>query len=153
LTDLPDDKTLPPIRDRALACLARREHTRLELARKLGRAGYAEPDIELLLDDFTRLGWLSNKRFAENYVQQKQKRFGSLKLAHELRSRSVDESTVQQALSTAKDTELEHAREVWEKRFGIAPSNALEKAKQMRFLQGRGFPVGIICRLVNTIHE
>jgi regulatory protein len=134
------------LRDKALAYLARREHTRLELARKLDQAGYPEADIEPLLDDFTQRGWLSDQRFAESYVQHKQQRFGTLKLAHELRSRGVDESIVQQAISTAKDRELEHAREIWKKRYGAPPANALEKAKQMRFLQGRGFSIDTIRR-------
>jgi regulatory protein len=148
LSELPEDRKLPPIRDRALAYLARREHTRLELTRKLDRAGYPEADIEPLLDDFSQRGWLSNQRFAESYVQQKQKRFGTLKLAHELRSRGVDESTVQQVLKTTKETELERAREVWKKRFGTPPANSSEKAKQMRFLQGRGFSLETIRRTV-----
>lgn len=140
------EKPMPPIRDRALACLARREHTRLELARKLGRAGYPQADIEALLDDFTARNWLSNTRFAESYISDKQGRFGTLKLAHELRSRGVDESTIQQALMTARDTELQRAREVWKKRFGAAPASAQEKARQMRFLQGRGFSLETIRR-------
>ena len=154
MSELPEDRKLPPIRDRALAYLARREHTRLELTRKLDRAGYPEADIEPLLDDFSQRGWLSNQRFAESYVQQKQKRFGTLKLAHELRSRGVDESTVQQTLSGAIDTELERAREVWKKRFGVLPTNAQEKAKQMRFLQGRGFSPNIIrCVVSHTASD
>ncbi|MGA7179538.1 MAG: recombination regulator RecX [Thiobacillaceae bacterium] len=136
------------LRDQALACLGRREHTRLELATKLRLAGYPDADIEPLLDDFSQRGWLSNERFAENYVQQKQQRFGSLKLAHELRSRGLDESTVQQALSSAKETELERAREVWKKRFGQPPADAREKARQMRFLQGRGFSVEVILNVL-----
>jgi regulatory protein len=153
LSDTSEDKKLTPIRDRALAYLARREHTRLELAQKLDRAGYSETDIEPLLDDFSQRGWLSNQRFAESYVQQKQKRFGTVKLAHELRSRGVDESTVQQALITAKDAELERAREVWEKKFGARPANALEKAKQMRFLQGRGFSIELIRQILDMLQK
>ena len=154
MSDTSKDRKLTPIRDRALAYLARREHTRLELDRKLALAGYTEEDIEALLDELTQRGWLSNQRFAESYVQQKQQRFGPLKLAHELRGRGVDESTVQQALSTGKESELERAREVWKKRFGIPPANALEKAKQMRFLQGRGFSPNIIrCVVSHTASD
>jgi regulatory protein len=148
LSEFQDDKKLPPIRDRALGYLARRDHTRLELTRKLAQASYPQEEIDPLLDDFVQRGWLSNQRFAENYVQQKQQRFGTLKLAHELRSRGIDDSTIQQALSTAKETELEHANQVWKKRFGSPPVNVLEKAKQVRFLQGRGFSPEIIRRTI-----
>ena len=138
------------LRDRALAYLARRDHTRLELTRKLLQAGYVADDIESLLNELSQRGWLSNTRFAESYVQHKQQRFGTLKLAHELRSRGVDESDIQQALASAKETELEHAREVWAKRFGAPPASAQEKARQMRFLQGRGFAPETIRRVLNA---
>jgi regulatory protein len=147
LNDWQSEKPLLPIRDRALACLARREHTHRELTRKLDRAGYEEEDIKALLDDFTQRGWLSNQRFAESYVQQKQQRFGTLKLAHELRSRGVDEPIAQPILKKTQETELERAREVWVKRFGGPPANTAEKAKQMRFLQGRGFSLRTIQQL------
>ena len=76
-------------------------------------------------------------------MQHKQQCFGTLKLAHELRGRGVDESDIQQALASAKETELEHAREVWQKCFGAAsPVNAQEKARQMLFLQGQGVFTG-----------
>jgi regulatory protein len=144
------DNPLPPIRDRAMRYLARREHTRLELARKLTRAGYQEEDIESVLKDFIRLGWLSDERFAENYVQQKQARFGNLKLASELRNRGVDESTMQQLLSSAKETELDRAREIWKKKFDAVPENAKDKARQMRFLQGRGFSIDTILHVISN---
>ena len=120
----------------------------MELARKLRQAGHAEQDVELLLDELSQRGWLSDQRFAESYVQQKQQRFGNLKLAHELRSRGVQESDIKQVLAAANQTELERAREVWNKRFGAPPADAQEKAKQMRFLQSRGFAVGTIQQLL-----
>ena len=150
MSDPSKDKNLAPVRDRALACLARREHSRLELTRKLERAGYSAADIEPLLDEFSRRGWLSNRRFAESYVQQKQQRFGALKLAHELRGRGVDESTIQQLMAAAKESELERAGAVWKKRFGVPPSNASEKAKQMRFMQSRGFNTATIQLIIRT---
>ncbi len=152
---MPTEKTARPgedksasLRDQALAHLARRDHTRVELARKLRQAGHAEQDVELLLDELSQRGWLSDQRFAESYVQQKQQRFGNLKLAHELRSRGVQESDIKQVLAAANQTELERAREVWNKRFGAPPADAQEKAKQMRFLQSRGFAVGTIQQLL-----
>ncbi|HYP68122.1 MAG TPA: RecX family transcriptional regulator, partial [Thiobacillaceae bacterium] len=86
------------LRTQALAHLARRDHTRQELARKLLHAGYAETDIDALLDELSQRGWLSDRRFAEGYVEQKRLRFGALKLAHELRSRGVGQADIEQAL-------------------------------------------------------
>lgn len=137
-----------PLRDKALAYLARREHTRLELARKLLHAGYAEEEINTVLDELSQRGWLSSKRFAENFVTQKQARFGSQKLAYELRQKGVEESIVQQTLAEAKETELERAREVWRRKFGHPPADQKEKARQVRFLQSRGFNADSIRRIL-----
>lgn len=133
------EKKLPPVRDRVMGYLARREHTNLELTRKLQHAGYAEDEIKTTLGELSERGWLSSQRFAENYVSQKQTKFGSQKLAHELRQKGVEELIIQQALTEAKETELERASKVWRKKFGVPPANQKEKARQIRFLQSRGF--------------
>lgn len=138
------EKQLPPIRDRAIAHLARREHTSLELARKLQHSGYTEEEIENVLKELGERGWLSSQRFAENYVTLKRAKFGSQKLAYELRMKGVEESIVQQALAEVKESELERARDVWRKKFGAPASDQKEKARQIRFLQSRGFSTDII---------
>ena len=56
------------LRERALRLLARREHSRAELARKLEQAGFVHYDIAPLLDTFEAQNWLSDRRFAESYV-------------------------------------------------------------------------------------
>jgi regulatory protein len=119
--------------------LARREHTPVELARKLQHAGYAEDEIRTVLEELSERGWLSSERFAAHYVTQKQAKFGSQKLAHELRQKGVEESVIQQTLETARESELERAREIWRKKFGKSPADQKEKARQIRFLQSRGF--------------
>jgi regulatory protein len=142
------EEKLPPIRDRALAYLARREHTPLELTRKLQHAGYAEDEIETTLGELSERGWLSSQRFAENYVIHNQAKFGSQKLAYELRQKGVEESIIQQTLGKAKESELERAREIWRKKFGVPPSNQKEKSQQIRFMQNRGFSMGAALKVI-----
>jgi len=127
------------LRERALGYLARREHTRAELARKL--AAYCEDrdEIDALLDDFDKRGWLSEARYVDMVVQARQGKFGSRRIAHELREKGVSEEGVAAALSEVRDGELESARAVWAKKFGSLPADAKEKARQMRFLASRGF--------------
>jgi regulatory protein len=135
------------LRQRALALLARREHSRAELRRKLAPHAPRE-ELESLLDELTRRGWLSDARFAESLVRAKGARLGSLALAHTLRQRGVPEALVQSQLAALSASELERAREVWRRRFGSPPRDARERARQMRFLQGRGFPRGVIVRVL-----
>lgn len=127
------------LRERALGYLARREHSRLELARKLEQAGFEEIDIGALLDEFESRNWLSDRRFAESWVADHRAKAGSVKLAFDLRQRGVAETIIEAVLGDNRDSEPERARAVWAKKFGTPPADASEKAKQMRFLQGRGF--------------
>lgn len=140
--------TTESLRSRALGLLARREHSRAELQRKL--APHTEDPQELidLLDDLTRRGWLSDARFAEALVHDKQAKFGTSRLAYELRERGVQESVIRDQLAELKDTELERARQVWQSKFGALPEDAKARAKQMRFLQSRGFSFDVIGKIL-----
>ena len=136
------------LRERALRLLARREHSRAELARKLETAGFAREDIALLLDAFEAKNWLSDQRFAVSYVADHHARAGSVKLAYDLRQRGVPSSTIEVVLNDSRDSELGRARAVWQKKFGAPPTNAAEKGKQIRFMQSRGFTPEVIRRAI-----
>jgi len=136
------------LRERALRLLARREHSRAELARKLEHAGFASSEIQPLLDEFETRNWLSDRRFAESYVADHRARAGSIKLAYDLRQRGIDDVIIEATLKDNHDSELEHAREIWRKKFGTPPANIQEKTRQMRFLQGRGYSQDIIRRVL-----
>lgn len=136
------------LRERALRLLARREHSRAELVRKLERTGFVRTDIDPLLDAFEAKNWLSDRRFAESYVADHRARAGSVKLAYDLRQRGVSDSVIETVLNDNRDSELDRARDVWQKKFGAAPADAAEKARQMRFLQSRGFTTEVIRRAI-----
>ena len=137
------------LRERALRLLARREHSRFELARKLGQTGFDSQSIVALLDEFENKNWLSDRRFAESYVADHRARAGSVKLAYDLRQRGVSDTITEDVLSKNRDSELERAREVWRKKFGLPPADTLEKARQMRFMQNRGFALELVRRVID----
>ena len=128
------------LRERALRMLARREHARAELARKL--AAYAESgdEVEALLDDLTARRLLSDARYVEARINARRARFGDARLAFELRTQGVDEALVDAALATGDD-ELSRARLIWQRKFAGKPcaGDARERARQNRFLLSRGF--------------
>ena len=136
------------LRERALGLLARREHSRVELARKLETAGFDREQIGILLDTFEAKNWLSDQRFAESYVADHRARAGSIKLAYDLRQRGVPSSIIEELLNNSRDSELERARAVWQKKFGTPPANAAEKGKHIRFMQSRGFTSEVIRRAI-----
>ena len=135
------------LRERALRLLARREHSRFEMTRKLELAGFFPEDIAPLLDEFEQKNWLSDRRFAESWVADHRAKAGSVKLAYDLRQRGVADSIVEAVLSENRDSELERACEVWLKKFGTPSIDATEKARQMRFMQNRGFSQDTIRKL------
>jgi regulatory protein len=127
------------LRERALAMLARREHTRAEMARKLSAHAESPQEIEPLLDALAARGWLSEARFAESRANTLSRKFGSRKIEHDLKSRGVSAEVVERTVLQARAQELENCRAAWQKKFGALPDNAAERGKQIRFLQGRGF--------------
>lgn len=138
------------LRERALRLLARREHSRIELTRKLEQAGFASHDIAPLLEEFERKNWLSDRRFCESYVADHRARAGSIKLTYDLRQRGVSDAIIEAVLSDNRDSELERAREVWQKKFNCPPADTSEKSRQIRYLQSRGFNLETIRQVVGS---
>ena len=128
--------------------LARREHSRQELERKLAPRTDNPDEIPPLLDEFERRGWLSEARVVEQTMAARRTRFGAAHIAHELRSKGVSESAIAAAESQLKDGELDAARAVWTKKFGSLPRNASERARQVRFMQNRGFRLETALRII-----
>ncbi len=128
--------------------LARRDHSRAELARKLAPHGTDE-DVAAALDRLNELGLLSDHRFAEAYIRYKAARFGESRLRRELAQRGVSSETVDAALEAEPlDNEVDRARVIWQARFGCAADDRREWARQARFLQGRGFSTEIIRKVL-----
>ena len=136
----------PPssLRDRALKALARREHTRQELQAKLRPFAEDPNELEPLLDDLEKRGWLSEARFVEQLTTVRRRRFGVARILHELREKGVSETALATAQSQLKDGEVDAARAVWKKKFGSLPTTLEERAKQSRFLAGRGFSAEVV---------
>ncbi len=136
---------------RAVAALARREHSRAELARKLQRhlpQGADPSEIGRVLDELMRKGMLSETRFAASLVRTRGNRFGAERIRHELKRHGLAPELIAQTTAALSGSELARAHEVWRKRFGAAPRDAAERAKQLRFLAARGFSTEVILQVV-----
>jgi regulatory protein len=130
--------------------LARREHSRAELHAKLLPHVQEGDDLEAVLDELEKKNWLSDARAANLLVDSKRGRFGSQRIAHELRQKGIAETLIDQAMPQLKESELEAAREVWQKKFGVLPQDQKEKARQVRFLQARGFSLDTVFKVLKT---
>ena len=171
-------RQLPSLRGRALMWLAQREHTRQELGQKLRRwlqalqrrraagqvanAAQASGDspaaapplpplpdageIEALLDKLQADGHLCDRRFVESRVNARRARFGNRRIEQELQRHGarLDEA----GRAELRASELERARRVWSAKYGQPAQSAAERARQMRFMAGRGFSADVIRRVV-----
>jgi regulatory protein len=145
------------LKARAVGYLSRREHARAELARKLrpyaeGPDGLAE--IEAVLDDLQREGWLNNERYAQSLVHRRAPQRGTARIVQELRQQGLDDAVVARAREQLKATEYERALAIWTRRYGgksVPPAaDPAEYARQARFLAGRGFSHETIRRVLGS---
>ena len=136
------------LKGRALKLLSQREHSRLELQRKL--AAYVEEgdDLSAILDELEKRGFISVQRVVQSVIHSKASRFGTARLVQELRRKGLDDETVRDASEQLRDTELQRARDLWCKRFGAPPADIKEKAKQLRFMASRGFSSAVVLRVL-----
>ena len=141
-------KAHPSLRGRALQALARRELSRAELQAKLQPHVVEADDIAALLDDLQKRGWLSDARALEQTVRIRSARFGTQRIAHELRQKGISDELISAAIPQMKEGELEAARNVWQRKFASPPQDQKEKAKQVRFLQSRGFSMDVIFKVM-----
>jgi regulatory protein len=139
------------LRQRAVQLLARREHTRAELVRKLAPHGTRE-DIEIVLNELAGSGLQSDARFAESYLRSQAARLGAARLCQTLRQKGVAPELIVDHVKDLAD-ELERARTVWQKKFSVVPADRNDWARQARFLQSRGFSVEIIRKLLKEAEE
>jgi regulatory protein len=128
-------------RVQALSLLARREHSRLELERKLSARSFASATVKVTLDALERSGLLAVERFAESFVRARfLKGQGPLRIRAELAARGIDDATASGALAAGEWDWADAAKQARTKRFGpAAPDSFAERARQARFLQQRGF--------------
>jgi regulatory protein len=135
------------LKARAVDLLSRREYSRRELQRKLAPHAESAEELQALLDELGQRGWQSDERFAEQFAQVKGRKYGSRRLAAEMREKGIAPDAIQSALSGQDDVEL--ARQLWQKKFGRAPQSAEERAKQMRFLAYRGVSMDAIRKVLS----
>ena len=136
------------LKGRALKLLAQREHSRLELQRKLAAHVEEGDDLPAILDELEKRGFISEQRVVASVIHSKASRFGTARLVQELRSKGLDDEAVREAGEQLRDTELQRATDLWRKRFGVPPADLKEKARQLRFMASRGFSSAVASRVL-----
>jgi len=139
------------LEERALAYLVRREYSRAELKQKLLAFTEEVALLEPLLEKLTAEDLLSDRRYTHQIVFARQKKFGLLRIHHELREKGVATPLIDAALLELRGSEEERALHVWHRKFGHLPADAKERAKQFRFMQARGFAVETVKAVLKQV--
>ena len=143
--------TLVAVRRTAMDLLARREHGRVELTRKLRQRGAPPEMIEAALDRLTEDGLLSESRYLESFLSYRARSgYGPMRIREELSQRGLQRSDIELALRECGIDWQEQLQDVWRRKFsGQLPVDARERAKQGRFLSYRGYSMEMIGRLLS----
>jgi regulatory protein len=136
------------LRERAIRLLARREYARSELEQRLLARGGDRSEVRAVLDALAAEGLLSDARYARSIVAGKAGRFSRRRIIEALKASGVSRDDIDGALSAAELDDDAALAALWQRRFGHAPMDDREKARQVRFLQSRGFALAAILKLL-----
>jgi regulatory protein len=139
-----------PLREQAIRLLARREYARSELEQRLVAKGGERDAIRAVLDALAAEGYLSDVRYARAVVAQKSRSHSRRGIVASLKAKGVG---LEDIASAVAETELDDdaaLRALWQRRFGEAPADERAKARQVRFLQSRGFSLSAILKLLRS---
>ncbi len=133
------------LKARALRYLARREHSRAELARKLASHADSSDALQLLLSELESRKQLSDERFAEQRAHVMARKYGPARIRQDLQSKGI---AAEIAEGLPIENEMERARAIIARKYRTSATTREERAKRARFLHGRGFSGDVIRRLV-----
>lgn len=139
------------VRRSAMDLLARREHGRVELTRKLLQRGASLEMIDVALDRLAEEGLLSEARYLESFISYRARSgYGPARIREELQQRGLPRTDVEQALRDSGFDWAAQLADTWHRKFSSRlPADMRERAQQTRFLSYRGYPMELISRLLS----
>jgi len=146
------DQDIKKVFESGLRSLARREHSTLELARKLRTKGFSQEHISQVLQELTMQGYLSDQRFTENYIRYRlNSGWGPVIIVQELLDKGVLQALIDEQMVLLAEDWVLRADQVRQKKFGSGlPKTFAEEVKQKRFLQYKGFTLDQIDRIFKS---
>ena len=136
------------LRAQAIRLLARREYARSELEHRLIAKGAPRNEVGFVLDELIAQGYLSDARYARAMATEKAGGYSRRSIAEALKAKGIARTDIERALVEAEADDGKALRAVWQRRFGKPPTDEREKARQVRFLQARGFALSAIFKLL-----
>ncbi|WP_099609423.1 recombination regulator RecX [Vibrio coralliilyticus] len=128
-------------KEAAIQLLSRRDHGEYELYQKLAMKGYEEEAIQEAVNFCLEHNYLDDLRYTKSQIRQHvYKGHGERRIRQELNQKRVSESVIEKAFEEEPQDWFELAKQTAEKKFkGVKAKDQKEYAKQVRFLQYRGY--------------
>ena len=133
------------LRARALRLLARREHSRAELAEKIAPHAESSDAVGSIVETLLQKKQLSEERYAEERARQLSRKYGAAKIRQDLKSKGVPEEIIDRI---PVEDESAKAKAILERKYREPAVTREERARRMRFLQSRGFSIDVIRKIV-----
>ena len=143
----------PSLKGRALRLLSQREHSRLELERKLRPFEEVPGELTEALDFLQAKDFINEQRVVESVVSNRSRKLGASRVRQELQAKGLPAEAIAEAVQEMRGTELARAREVWRKKFGEPPDDPAARLKQVRFLVSRGFAPEVVRKVVSGAED
>jgi regulatory protein len=134
------------LKARALRLLARREHSRQELARKLAPHAESPEVVETVLGELQQKKQLSDQRYAEERARWLARKYGAAKIRHDLQAKGIAAALIE---GLPAQDDLERAKAILARKYRAPAASLQEKAKRARFLHSRGFSGDVIRRALS----
>ena len=135
------------LKARALRHLARREHSRAELERKLAPHAQSPAALEQLLDALAAKRQLSDERYAEARAHQLARKYGAARIRQDLKAKGIDDDI---AGRISAEGEAARAAAILARKYRTPATTPRERARRMRFLLQRGFSHDTIRHVVSS---
>lgn len=141
-----DTKEYRRLWSKAIAALARREHSAFELSVRLHSYTEEPAVVAALMANLIRDDYLNDRRFCEMLCRWRfNKGIGPLRLRHELKQHQIAAALIEAGLAQYDTRWLERLIELRNRKYGSAkPADYKEWSRQARFLQQRGFNAELI---------
>jgi regulatory protein len=141
------------LRSYAFALLTRRDYSQAELITKLNQYAVNPEEVVKLVEELAQQNYQSDQRVAElTLASQLRKGKGLQRIKQALKAKQLDTGLITEEL---QDVDwLNQAYQLKLKKFGqeVATDPKI-KARQIRFLQYRGFDMGVIMKAIARSSE
>ncbi|MEB3790347.1 regulatory protein RecX [Acinetobacter sp. IK40] len=152
-TEKPKTLTGTRLRSYAFALLTRRDYSQAELIAKLNQYAINSEEVEKLVEELAQNNYQSDQRVAElTLASQLRKGKGLQRIKQALKAKQLDAELITEELQEVDW--LDQAYQLKLKKFGeeVATDPKI-KARQIRFLQYRGFDMGVIMKAIARTSE